>query len=200
MSLLLFIDLAGILAFAISGATAAFDKKLDIFGAVVIALITALGGGTLRDLLIGSTPVAWLANMHALFIVVFAVVLVMLFKKYMVRLRRTFFVFDTLGIGLFTVLGTQKALDFGLNPAMAMLMGVMSAVFGGVLRDTLCNEIPLIFRKEVYATACLAGSAAYIFMSLYVNLPVEWATWIAISTIVLIRILAVKYKWSLPVV
>lgn len=197
MDLILFIDLAGTLAFAISGATTAFHKKLDVFGALVIAFITALGGGTLRDLLIGATPVAWLGNLNALIIVVSAVVLVMIFKTIMVRLRRTFFFFDTLGIGLFTVFGTQKALMLGLHPAMAVLMGVITAVFGGVLRDTLCNEIPLIFRKEIYATACMAGAICYVIMDA-LGFPNEYAVWITIAGIVAIRIAAVRLKWSLP--
>ncbi|MCL4158365.1 UNVERIFIED_CONTAM: hypothetical protein GTU68_017856, partial [Idotea baltica] len=161
MDLIYFFDLAGTLVFAISGVLTAANKKFDIFGAFVIAFVTAVGGGTLRDMMIGSHPVGWMTDSNYLVLIGIAVPISYLFRSFIQRLRRTMFLFDTIGIGLFTILGLQKTLELGLSPVVALLMGTVSAVFGGVVRDTLCNEVPLIFRKEIYATACLAGGLLY---------------------------------------
>ena len=156
------IDIAGTFVFAISGALAASEKRFDIFGAGILALVTAVGGGTLRDVLIGSTPVGWMQDLNYLIVIGAAVVISFFGKTYILKLRRTLFLFDTIGIALFTLLGLQKTLALGLSPVIAILMGVVSAVFGGVLRDVLSNVEPLIFRKEIYATACLAGGVLFV--------------------------------------
>ncbi|MEM9821242.1 MAG: trimeric intracellular cation channel family protein, partial [Bacteroidota bacterium] len=148
MTLIYIIDLLGTLVFAISGALAAANKRMDVFGASVIAFVTAVGGGTIRDVLIGSQPVGWMKDLNYLLMIGIGIGFAFLFKKGIQQLRRTFFLFDTVGIGLFTILGLQKTLGLGLSPVIAVMMGTVSAVFGGVLRDTLSNEIPLIFRKE----------------------------------------------------
>ena len=197
MDLIYSLDLIGTFVFAISGALTAADKKMDAFGAAVIAFITALGGGTLRDVLSGSQPVGGMLDTNYLYIVLLALVFCYLFKKYIEKLRKTMFLFDTIGIGLFAVLGAQKTLSFGLSPAIALMMGTVSAVFGGVLRDMLSNRVPLIFRKEIYATACLAGGALYLglnAMAMAENLNI----FICVLCVMLIRMLAVKYEWGLP--
>ena len=153
--LIYILDLTGTFVFAISGTLTAINKKFDIFGAAVIAFVTAVGGGTIRDLLIGSQPVGWMRDLNYLVVIAAAVPISLLFRHYILKLRRTMFLFDTIGIGLFTILGLQKTLSFGLAPVVALMMGIVSAVFGGVVRDILCNEVPLIFRKEIYA--CLEG-------------------------------------------
>jgi len=190
------LDLTGTLVFAISGAISASERKLDLFGALVIAFVTAAGGGTLRDVMIGSTPVAWMMELNYLYLIVAAVILTYFFKARLLKLRMTFFLFDTIGIGIFTILNVQKTLDMGLSPAIAVIMGTVSAVFGGVIRDILCNEVPLIFRKEVYATACMIGAVCYLIFSNYMDQGLSMV--LTVGIIIFIRIMAVKQKWSLP--
>lgn len=197
MNILYFIDILGTMVFAISGAITAFDKKLDIFGVSAVAFITALGGGTLRDLLIGSTPVAWMNDLTYLVMISIGILLSILFRQLILKLRRTLFLFDTIGIAVFTVLGLQKALDIGIHPVIAIMMGMVSAVFGGVIRDIVCNEIPLIFREEVYALVCIAGGIVYVILGLFTTSS-EYVIISTISIIFTIRLLAVKYHWKLP--
>lgn len=192
------VDLAGTLVFAMSGTLSAYTKRLDLFGIGVIAFVTALGGGMIRDILIGSLPVGWMKDLHYLLMVVVGVSIAMLFRSWVAKLHRTLFLFDAIGIGLFTVLGLQKTLDIGLHPLIAVMMGTVSAVFGGLLRDLLTNEIPLILRKEIYATACLAGG--FLFLGLrYADLSQHTSTLITIMMITGIRILAVWRHWHLSV-
>ncbi len=192
-----YLDLIGTFVFAVSGTITGLDRKFDLFGATVVGFVTAVGGGTLRDVLIGAQPVGWMQDTTYLWVVLAAVVLTMVGVGIVRRLHRTLFLFDALGIGVFTVLGLQKALSMGLNPWIAVMMGVMSAVFGGVIRDILCSEQPLIFRKEVYATACLAGGVIYIACMSW-DISKDYLMTVAILVIVLIRLLAVKYHWYLP--
>lgn len=196
-SILMSLDLIGTLVFAISGAMAASSKKLDLFGAAFIAFVTAVGGGTVRDLLIGATPVGWMRDTNYIFIILAGVGLTFLFKKYVRKLRRTLFLFDTIGISVFTILGLQKALLVDIGPIIAVMMGMFSAVLGGVIRDILINEIPLIFRKEIYAMACIAGGAAFIIME-QLGLSFEQNSTVSILLIIGIRILAIRFKIGLP--
>ncbi|MEO0472075.1 MAG: trimeric intracellular cation channel family protein [Bacteroidota bacterium] len=192
------IDLAGTVVFAISGTLAAGENKLDVFGAAVIAFITAVGGGTLRDVLIGSQPVGWMKDLNYLWMILLGIVLTFLFKKQIRKLGRTMFLFDAIGIGLYTVLGLQKTLGLGLHPIIAMMMGVVSAVFGGVIRDVLTNRVPLIFREEIYATACLAGGGLFICLQ-HLSLPYVFNLITAILFVIILRILAVRFRWSFPI-
>ena len=164
MEVLYILDIIGTFVFAISGIRLAAKKELDLFGAAVIGFVTAVGGGTTRDILLGNYPVGWVNNIIYPAIILAAVPFTYIFRKYIVNLKRTFFIFDTIGIGIFTILGLQKALDLGIHPAIAIVMGMVSAVIGGVIRDILCNEIPLIFRKEIYATACLSGALVFFLL------------------------------------
>ncbi len=197
--LVYFIDLGGTLVFAISGWLAASKKQMDPFGASVIAFITAVGGGTLRDLLIGSQPVGWMVDQNYLLMIALGIGLGYLFKHYLEKLRKTMFLFDSIGIGLFTILGIEKTLSFGLTPVIAVMMGTVSAVFGGVLRDTLANEVPLIFRQEIYATACLTGGILFLILG-YFNLNVDVKIILTVLYIITLRIISVKNKWSLPAI
>ncbi|WP_205503174.1 trimeric intracellular cation channel family protein [Rufibacter psychrotolerans] len=190
------IDIVGTFVFAISGTLTAASKKLDPFGASVIAFVTALGGGTLRDVLLDVRPV-WVEEERLLITVFVSVMVTLLFRQQVEKYRRTMFLFDTLGIAMFTILGLEKALRFGVSPLIALVMGVVTAVFGGVVRDILCNDIPLIFRREIYATACLAGGVAYLLMRL-APVPDEVPMTVAVGIIILIRLLAVKLKWAFP--
>ena len=197
MDFIYLLNLIGTFVFAISGALTASSKKMDAFGAAVIAFITALGGGTLRDVLIGSQPVGWMVDNNYLYIVLAGLLFSYFFKSYIEKLRRTMFLFDTIGIGLFTVLGVQKTLEYGLSPMIAIMMGAVSAVFGGVLRDILSNRIPLIFRKEIYATACLAGGLIYWGL-IQTSVSSNWNIFISVMIIMAIRFFAVKKGWGLP--
>lgn len=196
-SILYVLDLTGTFVFAISGMITASQKKFDLFGATVIAFVTAIGGGTLRDVLIGSKPVGWMTDLTYIYLIISAVGITLLFKTYILRLRKTLFLFDTIGIAVFTILGLQKTLGFGLSPVIALLMGTISAVFGGVIRDILTNEIPLIFREEIYATACLFGGIVY-FISLLLFPSGQLPIFVAVVSIICVRLAAVKFHWSLP--
>jgi len=197
MSVIYGIDLLGTFVFAISGALAAYQHKFDLFGAITLAIATAVGGGSIRDVLIGSTPVGWLTDLNYLYIILLSIVVCYFFRAPVMNLRRTLFLFDTVGIGLFAILGTEKTLGAGLDPPIAIMMGVISAVFGGVVRDILVNEQPLIFRGILYATPCFLGAALY---TLLYNLEVPHLVKliVPILTTITVRLLAVKNKWTLP--
>lgn len=192
------IDILGTFVFAISGVIAGIDKKFDLVGASVLGLVTALGGGTLRDILIGNTPVGWMKNLTYLYIIFAAIPVAYLFKNRILVLRKSLFAFDTIGIGLFTILGIQKTLEIGLSPIVAILMGTVSAVFGGVIRDVLANDVPLIFRKEIYASACLLGGITFVLLE-YVWQGNLANMIISMTVVMVIRYLAVKNHWSLRV-
>ncbi|WP_299252355.1 trimeric intracellular cation channel family protein [uncultured Lacinutrix sp.] len=191
------IDILGTLAFSISGVLIALNKRMDAFGVLIIAFVTAVGGGTLRDVLIGDTPVSWMKDMTFAYVVLISTILAVIFKSKIDYLRKSLFLFDTIGIGLYTVVGIEKGINAGLHPIICIALGTMSACFGGVIRDILCNEIPVIFRKEVYATACILGGIVYFIIK---RLPIEGNLVFIIAGLVVItvRILAVKFKLRLP--
>ncbi len=191
------IDILGTIAFAISGVLVAMEKRLDLFGVIIIAFVTAIGGGTLRDLLIGNTPVSWMQDLNYFMVILASAILAILFAKQLKYLRRSLFLFDTLGIGLYTIVGIEKGLQAELLPVICIALGTMTACFGGVIRDILCNEIPVIFRKEIYATACILGGASYF---LFVNLPIVdiYANIAGILIVITIRIVAVRFNIALP--
>ena len=191
------IDILGTIAFAISGVLIAMNKRMDPFGILIIAFVTAVGGGTLRDILIGQTPVGWMTNMTFTYVIFFSAVFAVLFRSKINYLRTSLFLFDTIGIGLYTVVGIEKGISAGLHPIICIALGTISACFGGVIRDILCNEIPVVFRKEIYATACILGGITYFLAR---KLPIEgdFVFIIAGIVVMLIRIVAVKFKISLP--
>lgn len=191
------IDILGTIAFSISGVLVALSKRMDPFGILIIAFVTAVGGGTLRDLLIGETPVSWMNNLTYTYVIVLASFLTVLFRTKIDYLRKSLFLFDTIGIGLYTVVGVEKGLSAGLNPIVCIALGTMSACFGGVIRDILCNEIPVIFRKEIYATACILGGLTYFLVR---KLPIEDNVVFILAGVVVIsvRLIAVRFKISLP--
>ena len=153
-----YIDSIGTLVFAISGALTAIYKKLDLFGVFCIAFVTALGGGTLRDILIGNTPVGWMLDLKYIIIIFIGTVLSILFNIYLEKLRISLFLFDTIGFGVFTLIGIEKGIEKELHPIICIALGTLTATFGGVIRDILCNEIPLLLRKgTIYATICIIG-------------------------------------------
>lgn len=191
------IELLGTIAFTISGVFSAMQKRLDMFGVLVIAFVTAIGGGTIRDVLIGYTPVSWMRDFNGPLVILITGIAAMLFKKYIKTFKTTLFLFDALGLGLFTIIGVQKGIAVGLNPGVCIALGTITGCFGGVLRDILLNNIPLIFRKEIYATACIIGGSIYFLLISYVDMNI--ARLAAITAICSIRIVAVKYNLKLPV-
>ena len=190
-----FIDFAGTFVFGVSGALAGIRRKFDIFGIFIMGLVTAIGGGTLRDLLIGSTPVNWMLSNLYVYLVVAGVAFSILCFAQIGKLRRSMFLFDTIGIALYTILGLQKALAFGLSPLIAVMLGVVSATFGGVIRDVLAGEVPLIFRREIYASACLLGALVFLLIDSWLGDVAGMS--IAIVVVFLIRFFAVRRGWSL---
>ncbi|TCO03011.1 trimeric intracellular cation channel family protein [Natronoflexus pectinivorans] len=192
------LDYIGAMVFAMSGVLTAAEKRLDLFGAMFIGVVTAIGGGTTRDLLIGVTPVTWLSTWHYLAVIMTGIVVAIIFRQTLNKLRRTMFLFDTIGIGVFTIIGLEKALMIGVHPAVAILMGVTSAVVGGVIRDTLTNEVPLIFKKEIYATACIAGALVYLALR-WLGLEAGINQLLTVGVIITIRLLSIRYNWSMPV-
>lgn len=197
MELVYILDILGTLAFAISGALVASDQKLDLFGVIIIAFVTAVGGGMLRDVLINAHPINWIGDLNYLYVIFIAVFLTFLFKSKILPLSKTLFLFDTVGISVFTLLGLQKGLNFDLHPLIALIMGMISAVFGGVLRDVLTNKIPLIFEKEIYASACLVGGITYLLLK---KTPItdNLNFIVSASVIITIRLIAVKFNLELP--
>jgi len=197
MDIIHLLDLIGTFVFAISGIRAAARADMDIFGASVVGFVTAIGGGTVRDLLLNNHPITWMADMTYPLVILAAVPFTFMMGKKLNNFSKTLFIFDTIGIALFTIIGMEKALSFGFNPFIAGLMGMISAVVGGVTRDVLCREIPLIFRKEIYATACLLGAVTF-YLGLELNLPDNLNYLITTAVIISIRTVSVKWGLSLP--
>jgi uncharacterized membrane protein YeiH len=191
------LDIIGTMAFAMSGALTAMHKKLDPFGVFIIAFVTAVGGGTLRDIMIGRTPVGWMRDLNYVYVIVIGFILAILFRKKFDRLRTSLFLFDTIGLGVFTLIGLEKGINVGLHPVICVALGTMTACFGGVIRDILCTEIPVIFRKEIYATICILGGIVF-FMLRELNLDNDILYLTTSLVIISVRLMAVKFKWYLP--
>jgi uncharacterized membrane protein YeiH len=190
-------DLLGTVAFAISGALAAMTRKLDLFGIFIVAFVTATGGGTVRDILIGNNPVMWMENTFYIYLISIITFLAIIFRRKIIHLKRSLFLFDTIGLGVFTITGVEAGIENGLSPIISIALGAITGTFGGVIRDILCNEIPVIFRKEIYATACIIGALAYVILyDLGVNNDIIY---VVTSLIVMsIRLVVVKFKIALP--
>ena len=197
MDIIYALDIIGTFAFAISGALVAYKKEFDLFGVIIIAFVTAVGGGMLRDVLINAHPINWIGDLNYIWTILIAVFFTFLFRSKIAPLSKTMFLFDTIGISVFTLLGLQKGLHYNLHPFIAIIMGMSSAVMGGVIRDVLTNEIPLIFKKEIYASACLAGGIVYLFLG-YLPVSSHLQFIIAATVIVIIRLVSVKYHLQLP--
>ena len=191
------LDIIGTVAFALSGALTAMSKKLDLFGVFIIAFVTAVGGGTLRDVMIGTTPVGWMLDLDYVYVICIAFALALVFRKKFERLRTSLFLFDTIGLGVFTLIGLEKGINVGLHPIVCIALGTMTACFGGVIRDILCAEIPVIFRKEIYATICILGGIIFFILRKF-NLDNDILYLISSLVIIVVRLMAVKFKWYLP--
>lgn len=191
------IDILGTVSFAVSGAFLAMEKKLDPFGVLVLSFVTAIGGGTLRDIIIGNLPVSWLQNETATIVIFFSAIVTMFFGRYLKQLTTTLFLFDALGLGLFTLIGIELGIEKNFSLGVRIALGTITACFGGVVRDVLLNNIPLLFRKEIYAMACIVGGLIY-FLLKRMNLDTDVSKILCILIIFILRVLAVRYKISLP--
>lgn len=191
------LDLFGVVVFAVTGSLAAGKKRMDLFGAVVLALATALGGGTLRDLILGAHPVFWIADPTYIVVASVASILTFALARFLGPLGKLLKVADAFGLAVFTVIGVRKALGLDIAPLISVIMGVMTGVAGGMIRDMLSGEIPLILRTEIYATASLCGAAAFALLSPVV--ASERVVIIAAAAIILVlRLAAIHWKLSLP--
>lgn len=193
----LVIEILGTIAFAMSGSFAAMQKRLDPFGILIIAFVTSVGGGTVRDVLL-DIPVFWMHDMVICGVIFITCIVSMIFKSVEKKFRVTLFLFDSIGLGLFTIVGVQKGINADLHPVICITLGTITGCVGGIIRDILLNKIPLIFRKEIYATACIVGGGLFFTLVKYSTLSYAL---VQISTIILIfviRTLAVKYEWQIP--
>lgn len=191
------LDFIGTLAFAISGIRLASAKRFDLFGAYVVGLATAIGGGTIRDLMLGLQPF-WMTNAFYLVCTAIGLLWVIVFRRFLVRQNNTWFLFDTIGLALFTVTGIEKTIGAGFPFWTAIIMGAITGAGGGVLRDVFINEVPLIFRKEIYALACVIGGVVYYVC--HISGMTNIASGIICGAVVILcRVLAVYYKWHLPI-
>jgi uncharacterized membrane protein YeiH len=191
------LDLAGTFTFAISGIRLASRKQIDWFGAYIIGLVTAIGGGTARDLLLGVTPF-WMLDSKYFLATGVALLVTLLFKEQILRWKNTLFLFDAIGLGLFTIVGISKSLEAGLPAWVCIVMGTITGSLGGVVRDVLLNEVPLLLRKDIYALACVIGGIIY-FVCIYFNLSNNLTEMIAASIIIFVRIIALRFHIHLPV-
>ncbi|MDO9950612.1 trimeric intracellular cation channel family protein [Glaesserella parasuis] len=192
-------DLIGTIVFAISGAIAARQHKMDIFGMFVLAFVTGVGGGTLRDVMIGSTPVFWMKQPIYVLMISVAVVIVAILKNQIDRdyWKKGLLIFDAIGLGVFTVIGVQKGLDFGLHPLICVALGGVTGCFGGLIRDILRNEVPIILQKEVYVTASLVGGIIFILFR-DAGFESNWIDVATVTTVIAIRMFTIKFNMHLP--
>lgn len=191
------IEFVGTMAFAISGIRLASAKKFDWFGAYIVGMATAIGGGTLRDVMLGIPPF-WMTNPIYVICCALALLWVIFFGKKIIRQKNTWFVFDTIGLALFNVIGIEKTINMNYPLWMAVIMGSITGAAGGVLRDILINEVPLIFRKDIYAVACILGGIIYVICYM-LDMPAEISALFSGLSVITIRLLAVKYHWQLPI-
>ncbi len=196
--LFLWLDFAGIFVFAFSGGMTAARKDLDPFGAVIIGAVTGMGGGTLRDILLGETPVYWVQTPAYLGVAAAGALVGYFLSAFIIGRRMSALVWsDAVGLGVFAMIGAQAGLNAEAHWSIAILTGVMSAAFGGLVRDVIVNDVPLVLREEVYALAALAGAGSYV-LALHLGAPADYAALAAALIGFGVRACAIKYKWSLP--
>ena len=196
MTIPFIIEVLGTAAFTISGIYSALQKRLDLLGVLIIGFVTAIGGGTIRDVLIGHTPVSWMQNLTAPITVLVTAAFTLFWKRRVKSYKVTLFLFDAIGLGLFTVIGLQKGIQMNLNPGICIALGTITGCFGGVCRDILLAQIPVLFRKEIYATACIAGGVVYFALLSFTDKAI--AEIVTVLLICSIRIIGYRRNWHLP--
>ncbi len=203
MSYLFWFDLLGTIVFAISGVLLAAKKEMDPIGALVLAVITAIGGGTIRDMVLNHGPIFWITDSTDLYVAIIASLITMLLLRYSSTLtipKWLFSVLDAIGLAVFVGIGVNKAIDSQVNSLIAVCMGVMTGVGGGIIRDVLARDIPMVFRTDIYATACIIGGTTHVIAYNALNLPLEISTLLGISVTLTIRLLAIYRNLTLPIV
>ncbi len=197
MDIIYILDLIGTAAFAASGAWVGVRKRMDLFGVLVLGAVTAVGGGTLRDLLLGDIPPFSLKDEAYIYIAIAVALVVFINRKRFELFEKPLLYFDAIGLGTFVVIGTIKALNFHLGLLGSVLMGVMTGTAGGIIRDVLANQVPLILRREIYASACIVGGTLLVVLEQSgITRPV--AALLSAGTVILVRLMAIHYDWSLP--
>ncbi len=197
MTILSTLDLIGTVAFAASGAWVGVRKHMDLFGVLVLGVVTAIGGGTLRDLLLGDIPPASLMNETHLYLSISVSLIVFFSRRNFKIVEKPLLYFDAIGLGTFVIIGTTKALDLQMGWLVAVLMGVITGTVGGVIRDVLANQIPLILRHEIYASACIVGGTLLVFLE-HVGIARPIAALLSAILVIVVRLLAIRYDWALP--
>lgn len=187
------ISIVGTFVFGVSGTMVASQRKLDVFGITFVAAVSALGGGTVRDILIGHYPLTWVRDHRLIVTVIIAVIFALLIAKHLHKIQKVIFIVDSIGIGIFTVLGTQYCLDLGLNYFISAIFGVLSVILGGMLRDVICNEIPMILREEWNATVAAIGAILYIGLTA-LGLVGWFPILISMLVIAVLRVLSKRLK------
>ncbi|OCG39190.1 hypothetical protein A9G28_10075 [Gilliamella sp. Fer1-1] len=203
MNYLFWFDILGTIVFAISGVLLAAKKEMDPIGALVLAVITAIGGGTIRDIVLNHGPIFWISDSTDLYVAIVTSLVTMLLLRYSPSItipKWLFSVLDAIGLAVFVGIGVNKAIDSNVNSLVAVCMGVMTGVGGGILRDVLARDIPMVFKTDIYATACLIGGAAHVTAYNALKLPLEYSTLIGIITTLIIRLLAIYRKLALPII
>lgn len=192
------IDLAGVAVFAISGTLMAYKKQMDGFGVIVLASVTAIGGGTLRDMIL-DLPVFWVNDPSFFYVIILAALLTIVWLRLSHRFPlRYLLVADAIGLAFFNVMGLQKALEYGASPFVAIALGTMTGVFGGLIRDVICREVPLVLKGELYATTCILGGATFL-LAQFLHFSNEICMLAAMVSTLGSRLMAMKWHWQLPV-
>ncbi len=194
--LTLFLGFAGTFVFALSGIELASKKQLDWFGAYLVGLVTAIGGGTIRDVLLNISPF-WMQDGSSFTITGLALLASLLFKEKLFKWKGTLFLFDAIGLGLFTIIGISKSVEFGLPFLICIAMGVITGSIGGLIRDVLLNEVPLLLRKDIYAFACVVGGLVY-FLCLRLSISLPITELISSCIIIVIRVIVIRFHLQLP--
>ena len=190
------IMIIGVFSFAISGALTAMQKRFDIFGIIIIGFATAVGGGTIRDLLIGK-PIFWLVEPIYIYFIIGGSIFAMIFRRKLNYLSKALLFFDTVGLGLFTIMGVEIGLAFELSDVSSIVMGVITGSFGGILRDVLVNDVPVVFRKEIYATISIAGGSIFLILRKF-EINEYIIDYLPVFFIIILRFIVIRYKISLP--
>ncbi len=197
INLLAFLQFIGVAAFAVSGALVAGEREMDWFGVLVLGVIVAVGGGTLRDMMLGATPVFWIVSPWYVAVASGFALATIPLVMWGIDVRRPMLIADAIGLAVFAVLGTRKALDMGISGSVAVIMGVVTGVFGGLIRDVLANRTPIILKREVYAVAALVGAALFVVLRQF-ELPASVDLWGSIAVALAIRLVALAMRWSIP--
>ncbi|HOQ12426.1 MAG TPA: trimeric intracellular cation channel family protein [Spirochaetota bacterium] len=195
-TLIFYLDIFGTISFAVAASLMAYKKNLDPFGIIVVAIFTSIGGGTIRDILLRNYPIFWIDNILYLSVIISSSLLTQFFYRYISKKEDILLFFDAIGIGVFTIIGIKTALKFDVHPLICIMMGTITAVFGGLVRDVVCNEIPVILHRELYATLCIIGGAVFFIMS-FLGINNNLSYIFSMLFIIITRIIAIRLNLSL---